>query len=784
MKRYIWLKKLTVSLLTVIMLVCPLYCGVTASAAGVKIDSDVFEDIMNPTPFTVGEYVDPNKTYEYVESTLFNEAGQEVWDLTEAANGVTITAGQEVSEHKAVKISTSVSGTSNYPSVYFWNRAIKANGADTDRVKIDALFASTDVTQYKGIRVWMNKPATNQYTKIQISLGYLGRGDVWAGHSSKEYMYSLALPTGAFEGYVYIPFTELKNAAGNPILPAMSYKEGTLDQIRAINFIGFKYSDKKDSDIYFGELALYREGARGIENSGKLNIGQGVELDSSKEYVYLSAIDFNKAGDDTWNQSKMSGFEVKTGITNANLRPSDAKSSVKLHTTGSTNTPFIFYWKEYTDKDNKPNRSTHGSLFGSTTDLNDYEGIRLWVKAADEAYTTITLMIGKMYNNYGYYPTVPKTSMVNGGKENHYAYTLVVNGGFEGYVNIPFANFVDLLGRSVTVDDFNYIAFKVNDNYKKETDFYISNLQAYGLKKTVEEGGKDGNTIGVLLDSSKKYEIVPSLVFNDSTQELWNQSKIMGMEVTVGITDPAFVPKAGKTSIKLHTTGEKSAPDIYYWNEKSDGGRRTHSKFWGSTDCTEYEGIRLWIKVPEDNTYSKLQIYTGQMFTGYWPSEKNGGFFAYQIELPRGGYEGYINIPFSSFVNTLGKAVDAKNINFIAFKYNESGFKVSDLYISDLSLYRVSLPTVDAAPDAEIMDGGSFEIIPVTKPDGTVIDDMGNEYVEPEKNKTDKGNKDSDTDTDANSQKGFNVLWIIIPIGILLIAAIIFLIIFIKKKKA
>ena len=393
-------------------------------------------------------------------------------------------------------------------------------------------------------------------------------------------------------------------------------------------------------------------------------------------------------------------------------------------------------------------------------------------------------MIGKMYNNYGYYPTVPKTSMVNGGKENHYAYTLVVNGGFEGYVNIPFANFVDLLGRSVTVDDFNYIAFKVNDNYKKETDFYISNLQVYGLKKAVEEGEKDGKTIGVLLDPSKKYEIVPSLVFNDSTQKLWDQTKIMGMEVTVGITDPAFVPKAGKTSIKLHTTGEKSAPDIYYWNEKSDGGRRTHSKFWGSTDCTEYEGIRLWIKVPEDNTYSKLQIYTGQMFTGYWPSEKNGGFFAYQIELPRGGYEGYINIPFSSFVNTLGKAVDAKNINFIAFKYNESGFKVSDLYISDLSLYRVSLPTVDAAPDAEIMDGGSFEIIPVTKPDGTVIDDMGNEYVEPEKNKTDKGNKDSDTYTDANSQKGFNVLWIIIPIGILLIAAIIFLIIFIKKKKA
>ena len=171
MKRYIWLKKLTVSLLTVIMLVCPLYCGVTASAAGVKIDSDVFEDIMNPTPFTVGEYVDPNKTYEYVESTLFNEAGQEVWDLTEAANGVTITAGQEVSEHKAVKISTSVSGTSNYPSVYFWNRAIKANGADTDRVKIDALFASTDVTQYKGIRVWMNKPATNQYTKL-VSISF------------------------------------------------------------------------------------------------------------------------------------------------------------------------------------------------------------------------------------------------------------------------------------------------------------------------------------------------------------------------------------------------------------------------------------------------------------------------------------------------------------------------------------------------------------------------------------------------------------------------------------
>lgn len=782
MKRYFNFKNITVMLLTVAMLICPLFCGVTASAAGTKIDSDVLEDIMNPEPFTVGEYVDPDKTYEYVESTLFNEAGQEVWDLAETTNGVTVTAGQKVSGHNAVKISTDKSGTAGTFMTYFWNRSVKDNGADTDRVKIDALFASTDVTQYEGIRIWMSKPETNKYTKIQISLGYLGRGDVWSGHDSKEYMYSLDLPSAAFEGYVYITFSELKNKGGSPILPAMSYKDGTLDQVRAVNFIGFKYSSKLDSDIYFGELALYREGSRGTENSGKLNFGQGVELDSSKEYVYLDAIDFNKAGDDIWNQSKMSGFEVTTGITD--VRPSDAKSSVKLHTTASSNSPQLFYWKEFKDANDKANRSTHGSLFGSTIDLNDYEGVRIWVKAADKGYSTFTIMIGKMYNNAGYYPTVPKTSMVNGGKENHYAYTLVVNGGFEGYVNIPFENFVDLLGRSLPINDLNYIAFKINDNYKKETDIYISNLQVYGLKNAVEEGEKDGKTIGVLLDPSKKYEIVPSLVFNDSTQLLWDQSKIMGIEVTAGITDPAFVPKAGKTSVKIHTTGEKSSPDIYYWNEYSLGtdGRRTHSKFWGSTDCTEYEGIRLWIKVPEDNTYSKLQIYLGQMYAGYWPSEKRGGFYAYQIELPRGGYEGYINIPFDSFVNGLGQALNAKNINFIAFKYNESGFKVTDLYISDLSLYRVALPTVSTAPDSVIISGETFEEIAITKPDGTVVDDMGTEYVDTD---TDKhSDKDADKDTDAKGEKGgFSALWIIIPVGILLIAAIIFLILFLKKKK-
>ncbi len=769
------LKKATVILLTVIMLICPLYCGVTASAAGVKIDSDKLEDIMNPTPFTVGEYVDPDKTYEFVESTLFNEAGQEVWGLAEIQTGVTVKANQQISGHNAVKITTDKEALpeSKSPYIYFWNRAVNAKNSSAQRSKIDALFASTDITQYEGIRIWMNKPETNKYSKIQISIGYL-TSSVWIGNN--EYSYSLDLPTTDYEGYVYIPFSKIKMGA-TPLNVGMQYTNGSLNQVRAINYIGFRYSGQNDSDIYFGELALYREGNRGIENSGKLRVGKGVQLDSSKEYVYLDALDFNKSTDEIWADAKISGITVKTGITD--LRPSDAKSSIKLSTTATSNTPEVYYWNDkYTG-----GRRTYGSLFGSTTDLNDYEGVRFWLKAADDGYTTFTVMLGNMYT--GYWPTVKEAESpkVNTKEANFYSYTIVVNDGFEGYVNIPFENFVDLLGRSLPIKDFNYIAFKVGDNYKQATDFYISNLQVYGLKKTVEEGEKDGKTIGVLLDESKKYEIVPSLVFNDSTQALWDQSKIMGMEVTVGITDPAFVPKAGKKSVKLHTTGEKASPDIYYWNEYSLGtdGRRTHSKFWGSTDCTAYEGIRLWIKIPEDNTYSKLQIYLGQMYAGYWPSEKRGGFYAYQIEIPRGGYEGYINLPFDSFVNGLGQALEAKNINFIAFKYNESGFKVSDLYISDLSLYRVSLPTIDTAPDSEIISGDTFEVIPVTKPDGTVVDDMGNEYNDTEK---EKGDKDDEKDTDAKGEKGgFNALWIIIPVGILLIAAIIFLVIFLKKKK-
>ncbi len=785
MKRYIGFKKASVMLLTVIMLICPLYCGVTASAAGVKIDSDVLEDIMNPTPFSVGEYVDPNKTYEYVESTLFNEAGQEIWDLTSRSNGVTVTANEQISGHNTVKISTDKNGTSGTFQTYFWNEKAGKNGGGIGRKGFDALFASTDVSQYEGFRIWMSKPASNTYASIKISFGYLSKSDAPAGNATKEYFYTLDLPSSAWEGYVYIPFSEIKNQNGALLLPTLNYEDNNntsnndsddFPQVRALNYIGFKYSGKKDSEIYFGDLALYREGTNGTSNSGKLNHGVGVQFDSNTEYVYLDAVDFNKSTDALWADAKISGFTVTTGVTD--VRPSDAKSSIKLSTNGNADNPEVYYWNDKYDG----GRRTYGSLFGSTTDLNDYKGIRLWVKSLDDnPYTTFTIMVGKMYT--GYWPTVSKSIMVNGGKANFYSYTIIVEGGFEGYVNIPFENFVNLLGVSLPVEDFNFIAFKCNDSYKATTDFYISNLQAYGLKKTVEEGEKDGKTIGVLLDPSKKYEIVPSLVFNDSTQALWDQSKIMGIEVTAGITDPAFVPKAGKTSVKIHTTGEKASPDIYYWNEYSLGtdGRRTHSKFWGSTDCTEYEGIRLWIKVPEDNTYSKLQIYLGQMYAGYWPSEARGGFYAYQIELPRGGYEGYINLPFNSFVNGLGQALDAKNINFIAFKYNETGFKVSDLYISDLSLYRVALPTASTAPDSVIISGETFEVIPVTKPDGTVVDDMGNEYNDTEKDKTDK---DNDKDTDAEGKKGdFNILWIIIPIGILLIVAIVFLLLFLKKKK-
>ncbi|MBR7133186.1 MAG: hypothetical protein IKD04_06595 [Clostridia bacterium] len=746
MKKHFGLRLQSVILCLIILLSVPFYCGIAVSAEDIKIDSDVLEDAYTTTipELQIGETIDPDKSYEYVESTLFKEAGQEMWNMTKRGD-FTATAGQTVSGHSAVKLTTSSVNTTS--EIYFWND--KASGG---RTPFGPLFGSVETDGYNGISLWISKPKSNKATKINVFIGSMFRG-YWPNSKVGFYTYSLSLPKGEFEGYVHLPFSGFVNTAGTV------YNSSTKP-----NFIGFRYPTNQNytAELYVGELSLYREGTAGKTDAGLINIGRGYELDADKEYMFYDAIDFNKADDAVWARGKNIGFTVETGITDSDFVPEGADSSVKLSTDGTGGYAELYYWNER----NVTDRTTNGMLFGTRININYFDGLRLWLKAPEnESYSTVTIILGRM--GTGYWPS----SAVG-----FFTYTVTIYGGFEGYVNIPFENFLNNQRTSIPVYDYNFIAFKYAES-GKATDLYVSDLQIYGEKNSNAYNTKP---VGVQLDTTKDYELLPSLTFADASQKMWNETKIAGMTVTPKITDAEYIPSKGKTSINIHTDGTVPSPNVYYWNEKNSDDRVSHGLLFGDVDCTEYEGIRFWLKIAPENTYSTLTMYLGQMGKGYWPNNATG-FFEYVINIPDGGFEGYVNIPFALFENKKGEALYKELLNFLGFKYNEAGLKVTDFWISDLSLYRVAVSGQKPSDESIIIPGKDLQDAAgdIILADGTVTDDIGDKYSG-ELKKT----EEMKTQSEKNKNSGFSIWWIVIPvIAVVALALIFFIFILIKKRK-
>lgn len=697
----------------------------------------------------VGAQIDKNKDYEIVNSTLFNEAGQEVWDLTKQGK-ISVTALQNKNNHRTVKLTTQEGAKGG--EIYFWNEKAPALPEEKleGRTPFGKLFPGYDASEYEGIRIYLNKAETTQSVKIQVLFGKMSKG-YWPSSSTGFFIYELQLPKKAFEGYAYLPFSEFVNAAGAKLNSANP------------NFIAFKYSVSyaETMDICVGELGLYRVGKDFVTDTGELNIGVGTGLKTNTEYLLYESLIFNNSTVKDWELAKLSGFQVTPNYTANGYYPKDAKNSIKLSSIGKSKYPEAFFWNDKYKDGSRP----IGILFGTNINIDDFDGIRLWVKTdKSNPYALFTVMIGSK----AYYQ-----SDAQGG---YYSYNIVIDGGFEGYVNIPFENFVNLNGDSVEVKNFNFIAFKHGEGAYVESDIYVADLNLYGLKANNTWTHKN---IGVQLDENKKYELLESKIFADASQVMWEQTKVSGIKATAGITDSKYIPKEGKTSVNIHTTGERSSPEIYYWNEFSDGDRRTHGRFWGDTDCTKYDGVRFWIKIDENNTYSKLTVSLGQMFTGYWP-KADVGFFSYDIVIPRGGFEGYVNIPFSYFVNNKGEVLNAEKLNFMVLKYNETGFKETDMWISDLIMYREARKEDKPADDSIIVDGSELQVEHI-RPDGTIDDTIGKTYII--KDTATQENEADENKTPVETE--FNLLWIIILAAAVLVLAVVgvLIVLIIKKRK-
>ena len=313
-------------------------------------------------------------------------------------------------------------------------------------------------------------------------------------------------------------------------------------------------------------------------------------------------------------------------------------------------------------------------IFSRDINISDYEGIRLWIKTdSSNPYTVTTVMLGWK----AYY----QSDAVGG----YYSYDIVIDGGFEGYINIPFENFVNLKGESVEVKDFNFIAFKQGEGAYAKSEIYYSDLKVYGLK---EKNTYKEPTVGEKIDTSKDYEIVNSTLFNEAGQEVWDLTKQGKWQAT------ALQNKANHTVVKLTTVKDSKGGEIYFWNEKAPAlpeekleGRTPIGKLFPGIDASEYEGIRIYLNKAETTQSVNIQVMFGSMSKGYWPSSSTG-FFTYELQLPKKSFEGYVYIPFEKLVNLKDASVNTANPNFVAFKYSLAYAEIIDTYIGELGLYK------------------------------------------------------------------------------------------------
>ena len=728
-----------IGLVALILALCISSVCVTAYGEDAPVDVTVLDETDYSSYITgIGIKPDASKKYEYVDSPLFNAAPKEMWAMAKSS-GFVPQPGVKKDGKTTVNLHTT--GGNKYPEIYFWNEMSYGGRSSNGN-----LFGMATADAYEGICFYINKPADNGYTRFSVMLGKMYTG-YW---TNSFYTYTFYLPKKEYKGYIYIPYGLFVNDKGD-----------NFDPSSGVNFIAFKYPEAiaKESDIYIGELALFRQATKtGAENPGVVSRGVGTAMDASKDYMYYRSVIFNNSTDAVWARGKNNSFEISTGISENGYVPNGVANSIRLRATGEKAYPEVYFWNEQ----NASGRATNGLLFGSNINISDYEGIRLWIKAdQNNPYSTLTICLGTMFTGYW-----PKEEV------GFYGYTVLIDNGFCGYVNIPFSLFTNNIGSALNPEGLNFIAFKVNELGAGTGDFYIADLKLYG----VNNGSQDkAVTNGVALKSEGKYEIVQSKVFAYASQEMWDQSKNSGFTVTAGVNDEGYIPFSGASSVRLHTDGQKQWPEIYYWNEYSLAGRCTQGRFWGDLDNTLYDGVRLWLKVDENNTYSKLDIIIGQMFTGYWPKSEVG-FYSYKVIIPVGGFDGYLNIPFSYFKNNKGEELSAQYLNFIGFKYSESGFKESDLYVSDLSLYRLT-KNGEKISDTGIITEKPVSVNKVVDPAFTLPtkEEIGGSYLKP---------TDKNTDSDVKSQtivKGKTALVIIISVAVLAIG-ITLLAVFKKKQ--
>ena len=617
-------------------------------------------------PEDPGDYPEPNPDdpsnpanpdYIYVPSDVFNFASQEQWNNTKIEGAGTTRTVDTTPENKHPSAYQSMklhaTGATNYAAVFFWNET-------AGRTPYGDLFGTLNTAKCLGIRIYIKTSEQYAFQTLKVFIDRIGSTVGYYKTEDRCFIADLQIEPG-FSGYVDIPFTSfIRQTDGVAYSPA-----------NKPDHIVFKLSGGTTAadDVWFSNLFTYYE--------GEPEPGELVETPlDTVNYEYIPSKRFNDATQAQWNQTKKSGAGTNMVVTSDGLHtPAEFGKSYCFHTAGDTRNPEVFFWREYIDESGKAARSTYGELFDSA-DTSQYLGIALWVELSPgRAGTKLKVMLGRM-SGPTYWPSSSKGFFE--------ALLPVPAGGYKGYVYIPFESFKDLTGATVDPKSKpNFIAFKYSDDAAVESDTYIYDLRLYRKNTGEKEPEK-----------TKIYSYFPSGLFNTSTQNMWNNGRKEGgvPVVKVNQTNKAFIPSKMDRSFVYHT--DKNAltsnyPGVYFWKESEDmKSRATFGNLFDSMQNREYDGIRVWLKTGEEH-YDNLYVIFGRMSgSTYWPGN---GFYTAKVEIPYEGLDGYVHIPFEDLTNSVGLYFNnARKANFIGFKYSDSTKRTTDLYISDLALYKVT----------------------------------------------------------------------------------------------
>lgn len=602
-----------------------------------------------------------NPNYVYVPSDVFNFAEQEQWDNSKIEGNGTgrtldLTAeNKHPSAYQSLKFTAT--GLSSYASVFFWNEK-------DGRIPYGDLFGELNTSKALGIRLYIKTSENYSFSSFRVIIDRIGSTTGFYKPLEKCFAAYLDLEPG-FAGYVDIPFSEFVRPSDG-----MSYNPASRPDHIAFRVEGVKAEDS----VWISNLFVYYENTSEPEPGDMPNI----PLDTVN-YEYIDSPRFNNATQEQWDNTKQTGKETDVFVeTDALHAPEGMDKSFRFHTAGDTKTPDVYFWREYVGESGKAERSTYGELFGSA-ETDEYLGIALWVELSPmRAGSEFKVMLGRM-SGKTYWP---------GSAKGFFSASLKIpQEGYKGYVYIPFEAFKDLTGASFNPETKpNFIAFRYEDDVATESDTYIYDLRLYRAYTGEKEPEKP-----------KVYTYLKSDLFNKSTQEMWDEGRTDGGIPKIKVnTDKAYIPSGMDRSFVYRTEKQSltsNYPSAYFWKESEDKkSRATHGNLFGKTDLTEYDGIRLWLKTNGEH-YDNLYVVFGRMSgSTYWPGN---GFYTAKIEIPYEGLDGYVYIPFEEMTNQVGLSYnDVRKANFIGFKYSDTNKLTTDLYVSDLALYKeVSVPS-------------------------------------------------------------------------------------------